>query len=211
MLTTSFNSILLNFGILIPWARLIIRHGSGFEPQWSHLTRLFEEKKIGIVEWHVVISLTCESEFPCHHQSTTISVFFLILLTTSLWILSFLSTYLSLFSTFLLNHRNSENERERGVTWDHNKTHQSIMLRRIISSQLKTLTSSSSSLRSRSPAVAVSLFSLQFTAQSGTISLSTFHTVLPFYISSLFFSLFRTARTFFIQMAVVQSKRRLRM
>jgi hypothetical protein len=74
----------------------------------------------------VVISLTCESEFPCHHQSTTISVFFLILLTTSLWILSFLSTYLSLFSTFLLNHRNSENERERGVTWDHNKTHQSI-------------------------------------------------------------------------------------
>jgi hypothetical protein len=145
--------------------------------------------------------------------TTTISVFFLILplffhhITV---ILSFLSLF-SLFSTILLNHRNSENERERGVTWDHNKTHQSIMLRRIISSQLKTLTSSSSSLRSRSPAVAVSLFSLQFTAQSGTISLSTFHTVLPFYISSLFFSLFRTARTFFIQMAVVQSKRRLRM
>jgi hypothetical protein len=165
----------------------------------------------------VVISLTCESEFPCHHQSTTISVFFLILLTTSLWILSFLSTYLSLFSTFLLNHRNSENERERGVTWDHNKTHQSIMLRRLISSQLKTLTSSSSSLRSRSPAVAVSLFSRQFTAQSGTLSLSLYiphcatflHFVVVFLI--FFLSLFHTVRTFFIQMAVVQSKRRLRM
>ncbi|WJX42805.1 Cytochrome c oxidase subunit 5b-2, mitochondrial [Trifolium repens] len=41
------------------------------------------------------------------------------------------------------------------------------MLRRLVASQLKTLTSSSSSsLRSRSPAVAVSLFSRQFTAQS---------------------------------------------
>ncbi|GAU22318.1 hypothetical protein TSUD_261180 [Trifolium subterraneum] len=39
------------------------------------------------------------------------------------------------------------------------------MLRRLISSQLKTLTTSSS-LRSRSPAVSVSLFSRQFTAQS---------------------------------------------
>jgi hypothetical protein len=61
--------------------------------------------------------------------TTTISVFFLILLTTSLWFFHFFYLSLSLFSlfsTFLLNHQNSENERERGVTWDHNKTHQSI-------------------------------------------------------------------------------------
>ncbi|CAL5210628.1 unnamed protein product [Lathyrus oleraceus] len=40
------------------------------------------------------------------------------------------------------------------------------MLRRLISSQLKTLTSSSSPLRSPSPAVAVSLLSCHFSTQS---------------------------------------------